>query len=72
MDNICHKNRMNTRVITLWRIDVTSLTTSESTMHFLAEKTVNFAGNQITFINGHMINRILHLWLLHMKFMKLT
>ena len=32
-----HKNRMNTRVITLWRVDVTSLTTSVSTMRFLAE-----------------------------------
>ena len=33
----CHKNRMSTRVITLWRIDVMSLTTSVSTMHFLLE-----------------------------------
>ena len=31
----CHKNRMTTRVITLWRVDVKSLTTSVSTMHFL-------------------------------------
>ena len=31
----CHKNRMTTRVITLWRGDVTSLTTSVSTMQFL-------------------------------------
>ena len=28
----CHKNRMATRVITLWRVYVTSLTTSASTM----------------------------------------
>ena len=33
----CHKNRMTTRVITLWRIHVTSLTTSVSTMRFLLE-----------------------------------
>ena len=33
----CHKNRMTTRVITLWRVDVTSLTTSMSTMCFLLE-----------------------------------
>ena len=33
----CHKNRMTTRVITLWRVDETSLTTSVSTMHFLLE-----------------------------------
>ena len=33
----CHKNRMTTCVITLWRVDVTSLTTSVSTMRFLFE-----------------------------------
>ena len=31
----CHKNRMTTRVITLWRVYVTSLTTSVSTKRFL-------------------------------------
>ena len=31
----CHKNCMTTRVITLWRVDVTSPTTSVSTMRFL-------------------------------------
>ena len=33
----CHKNRMTIRVITLWCEDVTSLTTSVSTMRFLLE-----------------------------------
>ena len=33
----CHKNRMITRVITLWRVDVRSLTMSVSTMRLLAE-----------------------------------
>ena len=33
----CHKNRMTTRVITLLRVSVTSLTTSMSTMRFLSE-----------------------------------
>ena len=33
----CHKNGMTTRVITLWRVDVTSLTTSISAMRFLLE-----------------------------------
>ena len=33
----CHKNLMATRVITLWRVDVTSLTTSESAMRFRLE-----------------------------------
>ena len=32
---LCHKNRMTTRVITLWRVFVTSLTTFVSTMRFL-------------------------------------
>ena len=34
---LCHKNHMTTRVITLWSVDVTSLTTSMSTMCFLLE-----------------------------------
>ena len=33
----CHKNRMTTRIITLRRVYVTSLTTSMSTMYFLIE-----------------------------------
>ena len=31
----CHENRMTTRVITLWRVHVTSLTTSVSTILFI-------------------------------------
>ena len=38
MSTSCQKNRMTTRVITLWRIFVTSLTTSVSTMRFVNEK----------------------------------
>ena len=33
----CQKNHMTTRVITLWRVHVTSLTTSMSTMLFRLE-----------------------------------
>ena len=33
----CHKTRMTTRVITLWREDITLLTTSVSTTRFLLE-----------------------------------
>ena len=33
----CHKSGMTTRGIMPWRVDVTSLTTSVSTMRFLAE-----------------------------------
>ena len=32
-----HNNRMATRAITLWRVHVTSLTTTVSTMRFLIE-----------------------------------
>ena len=33
----CRKNRMTTHVITLWRVDVTSLTTPVPTVRFLLE-----------------------------------
>ena len=67
----CHKNRMTTRVITLWRRDVSPLTTSVSTMRFLLEiLSILKAFN--TILKGHMINRILHSWSFHMKFMKLA
>ena len=33
----CRKNRMTTRVIILWRVDITSSTTSVSAMRILAE-----------------------------------
>ena len=33
----CHKNRMTTRVITFWRVHISSLTTSISTIRFLSE-----------------------------------
>ena len=64
-----HKNRMTTRVITLWRVDVTSLTTSVSTMVFLLEMLSSLKAIKSIF-KSHMINRILHSWSFHMKFMK--
>ena len=63
----CHKNRIITRVITLWRVYVTSLTTSVSTMRFLME-----IMSILNTVEGHMINRILHSWSFHMEFMKLA
>ena len=67
----CHKNPMTTRVITLWRERVTSLTTSVSTMRFLSE--IIFILKAIKcHLKGKMINRILHPWSFHMKFMKLA
>ena len=66
-----YKNRMTTRVITLWRVHVMSLTTSVSTMRFLLEiLSILKAINPI--LKGHMINRILHSWSFHMKFIKLA
>ena len=66
-----HKNRMTTRVITLRRKRVTSLTTSMSTMRFLIE--IIFILKAIKYhFEGHMINRVLHSWSFHMKFMKLA
>ena len=41
----CHRNHMTTCVITLWRVDVISLTTFMSTMRFLIE--IKFALNAI-------------------------
>ena len=67
----CHKNHMTTRVITFWRVDVTSLTTSVSTMRFLLEILSTLKAIKSSF-KDHMINRILHLWSFHMKFMKLA
>ena len=53
---------MTTRVKTLWRVHVTSLTTSVSTTtRFLIE--IKFILNTINHIlKSHMINRILHSW----------
>ena len=33
---------------------------------------VKFEGDKISFLKGYMINRILHMWLFHLKFMKLA
>ena len=67
----CYKNRMTTCVITLWCVDVTSLTTSVSAMPFLAEIMLILWAIK-SHLKGHMINRILHSWSFHMKFMKLA
>ena len=47
----CLKNRMTTRVITLWRADVMSLTTSVSTMRLLFA-TVHFEGDKKSHFKG--------------------
>ena len=63
----CHKNP----VITLWRVHITSLTKSLSTMHFCIE--IVFILKAIkSHLKGQMINRILHSRSFHMKFMKLA
>ena len=60
------KNRMNTHVITLWRVDVTSLTTSVSTMRFLAEIML-ILWAIISHLKGHIKNRILNLMVISYK-----
>ena len=65
----CHKNHMITHVKTRWCIQVTSLTTSMSAVHFL---------NEVIFIlkvikchfKGSYDNRILHSWSFPINFMK--
>ena len=62
----CKKTRMTTRVITLWRVYVTPLTTSVSAVRFLAE--IMFILKAIkSLLKGHIINTILHLWSFHIN-----
>ena len=66
-----HKNCMTTRIITLWRVHVTSLTTSASVIRFLIQ--IMFILKAIkSHLERHTINRILHSWSFYMKFMKLA
>ena len=58
---------MTTRVITLWRVYVMSLTTSVSTMRSLIEIMFILKGLNPN-LAGRMINRILHSWSFHMEF----
>ena len=67
----CHKNRLTTGVIILSCVYLTSLTTSVSTMRFVIEIMLIFKAIKSHF-KGHVINRILHSWSFHMKFMKLA
>ena len=66
----CHKNRMTTLVITLWRERVTSLTTFMSTMRFLNEIMFNLKTLKYHLEKSYN-NGILHSWSFHMKLMKL-
>ena len=62
---------MTTRVMTLWRVHVTSLTTSVSKMRFLIE--IMFILKAIkNILMVYMINRILHSLSFNMNFMKLA
>ena len=67
----CHKNRMTTRVITLRRVHVMSLTRTVSSVRFLLE--ILFILKAIkSILKSHMINRILHSWSFQIKLMKLA
>ena len=64
---------MATRVITLWRVDVTSLTTSVSPMRFLFEIHVLSILKAIkSNFKGSYDKQNLTLVVIHMKFMKLA
>ena len=67
----CHKNHMTTRVITLLRENVTSLTTSATTMLIFIENMSTLRAIK-SYFKSHMIKRILHSWSFHMKFIKLA
>ena len=66
----CHKNRMTTRYITLGYWRVTHDAVGDNIM-FSIEIISTFKAIK-PHLKGHMINRILHSWLFHMKFMKLA
>ena len=67
----CHKKCTTTRIIILWPVHVTSLTTSLSTMRFLTEIMFILKVIKSPF-KGHMIHRILSSWSFHVKFIKLA
>ena len=67
----CHKNRMTARVITLWRVYVTSMTTSVSTMRFHIDLMFVLKAIKSRF-KGSYDNQNLTLVSFHMKFMKLA
>ena len=66
-----HKTRMITRVITLWRVHVTSLTTSVSTVSFLLEILLIMKAIKFIFKDSYD-KQNLTLVVIHMKFMKLS
>ena len=68
----CHKNRMTTRVITLWRVHVTLLTTSMSTMHFLIEIKLILKTIESSLKGSYGKQTVLHSSSFHIKYMKLA
>ena len=68
----CHKKHTTTRLITLWRVSLTSLTLSVSTLCFVIEIILILKAIKSYFkiiIIIIIINRILHEWSIHMKIM---
>ena len=66
----CHKY-MTTHYLTPFAGPCNVLMTSVTTMQFLIE-IMSTSMVIKSYLNGHMINRILHKWSFHMKFIKLT
>ena len=66
----CHKNAMTTLYISfMGKSNV--MTTSVITMQFFIEIMTTLKELK-PYLNGHMINRILHSWSCHIKFIKLV
>ena len=65
---LCHKNHTTTSVIILWRVDVTSLTTSVSTVRFRIEILSILKAIRSNFKGSY--NK--HYWSFYMKFIKLA
>ena len=69
----CHKNHVTTHVITFGNIYVMSLTLTVLAMHLHIEVLfILKAIKKKNILKGHMINKVLHQWSFHMKFMKVT
>ena len=62
---------MTTRVLTLLREYVTSLTTSVTAV-LIFNKNISTLKAIKSYLRSHMIKRILHPWSFHMKFIKLA
>ena len=64
---MCHKNHTTIRVIALWRVHETALTTAESPVRF---EIISILKEINLVLKEYMINRLLHSWSFNIKFKK--